>query len=370
MKELWNEISYWLSSCKTKNVLEKEYENTIAQCLGLLGWKKYSGEIITQYPIQVGHETKLADIVISLNGVEQFVIEVKRPGHTIQPEDERQLVSYMRLAKHPVQFGLYIGDEIRLYYDEGNTFPEVIFCMDITSNSREGESFVELFRRNTFDCIKLKSYCEKILINRTKEQALDTMLSTFCSEYGETVLKNLLNEHLTQNGFDKYLVDKKLEDINISISPKFKFTNEDNIPTSNRSKQSNSEISSSGSKIHRSYLLNGIICRKPAELAFFIVKKYIEENPTLTFEEVRIKLNKYARIISEKEYSIKKDQSADRDFERRWLYKPDAKLLSSDKVVFMVQTGWNYWGYNDSRPANICNLIEFARSQGYDVQEL
>ncbi len=111
MRDLWNELSYWLSSCKTKNALEKEYENTIVQCLGFLGWKKYIGEITTQYPIQVGHETKLADIVVSLNGVEQFVIEVKRPGHTIQPEDERQLVSYMRFAKHPVKFGLYIGDE-------------------------------------------------------------------------------------------------------------------------------------------------------------------------------------------------------------------------------------------------------------------
>ena len=45
MKELWNEITYWLSSCKDRNVLEKEYENTIVQCLGLLGWKKYIGEI-------------------------------------------------------------------------------------------------------------------------------------------------------------------------------------------------------------------------------------------------------------------------------------------------------------------------------------
>lgn len=371
MRDLWNELSYWLSSCKTKNALEKEYENTIAQCLGFLGWKKYIGEITTQYPIQVGHETKLADIVVSLNGVEQFVIEVKRPGHTIQPEDERQLVSYMRLAKHPVKFGLYIGDEIRLYYDDGNTFPEVIFCVDITSNNSDGERFVELFHRNTFDCIKLKDYCEKILNKRIREKALDTVLSTFCSEYGETVLKELLTEHLMQKGFAKCLVDEKIENIKISISPKnIKYTNEDKTPTCDRSKSSDSEISINGSKKHRSYSLNGIICRKPAELAFFIVKKYIADNPTLTFEEVRSKLNKYVIILSEKEFSIKKDQSADKDFERRWLYKPDAKLQSSDKVVFMVQTGWNYWGYNDSRPANICNLIDFAQKQGYDVQEL
>ena len=82
MKDLWNEICFDLSECSRRNVLEKDYENAIVQCLAILGWKKYLGEITTQYPIQVGHETKLADIVVSSEGIEQFVIEVKRPGHS------------------------------------------------------------------------------------------------------------------------------------------------------------------------------------------------------------------------------------------------------------------------------------------------
>ena len=55
-----------------------------------------------------------ADIVILQDGIESFVIEVKRPNHVIQEEDEKQLFSYMRLMKHRVAFGLYIGDKIRL----------------------------------------------------------------------------------------------------------------------------------------------------------------------------------------------------------------------------------------------------------------
>jgi len=102
MKDLWNEICFDLSECKRRNVLEKDYENAIVQCLAILGWKKYLGEITTQYPVKVGHETKLADIVVSSEGIERFVIEVKRPSHVICQEDERQMFSYMRLLKNQV----------------------------------------------------------------------------------------------------------------------------------------------------------------------------------------------------------------------------------------------------------------------------
>lgn len=80
--------------------------------------EKYRGEIVTQYPVQAGHENKYADIVVQQNSIEQFVIEIKRPNHILQEEDERQLFSYMRLLKHQVIFGLYVGDKIRLYYDD------------------------------------------------------------------------------------------------------------------------------------------------------------------------------------------------------------------------------------------------------------
>lgn len=64
MNEIWNEICFELRTCIQNNVLEKEYENAVCNCMVLLGWKKYRGEIITQYPVQAGHENKYADIVI------------------------------------------------------------------------------------------------------------------------------------------------------------------------------------------------------------------------------------------------------------------------------------------------------------------
>ena len=162
MKDLWNEICFDLSECKRRNVLEKDYENAIVQCLAILGWKKYLGEMTTQYPIQVGHETKLADIVVSSGGTEQFVIEVKRPGHTICPEDERQMFSYMRLLKHQVMFGLYIGDDIRLYYDDrsSQSFPEPLFIVNISIN----------WQKHLISCVRVELLCIVMFLNHSHEQ--------------------------------------------------------------------------------------------------------------------------------------------------------------------------------------------------------
>ena len=187
MKDLWNEICFDLSECKRRNVLEKDYENAIVQCLAILGWKKYLGEITTQYPVQVGHETKLADIVVSSEGIEQFVIEVKRPGHTICQEDERQMFSYMRLLKHQVMFGLYIGDDIRLYYDDrsSQSFPEPLFIVDISKDNPDGLQFVELFAKESFDIEKLQEFCRQKKEDLNKEQRIREEVEMLLSGNGE-----------------------------------------------------------------------------------------------------------------------------------------------------------------------------------------
>lgn len=161
MKDIWYEICFELKSCIQNNVLEKDYEQIIVNCMMLLGWKKFKGEVVTQYAIQVGHEKKYADIVILQDGIESFVIEVKRPNHVIQEEDEKQLFSYMRLMKHRVAFGLYIGDKIRLYYDDiaSESLPEEVFSVDIFGDNPDGLSFVELFRKDLFDIQKLSNFC-------------------------------------------------------------------------------------------------------------------------------------------------------------------------------------------------------------------
>lgn len=373
MRETWNEITYWLKTCKERCALEKEYENTIVQCLGYLGWKKSIGEISTQYAVQVGHETKLADIVVSSGSIENFVIEVKRPGHIVRHEDERQLVSYMRLVKHPVSFGLYIGDDIRLYYDNGSSFPELIFALEINACDERGERFVELFSRNSFSSQRLKQYCEDVLSVRKRKEKLNRELDDLCSEQGEVILKELFVNYLIEKGYDKNLVESGSENILISAkrkAPKTECVNSGECLIYESKVSSSGEGSNIQSHVHRSYKFNEIICAKPAELAFLIVKQYVEDNPTLTFDDIREIFMKKARLLTREEYERKKRISVDPNFDKRWFHRSEAVILSSDNVEFMVQTGWNYYGYADNRPSNICVLIDFARRQGYTIDEL
>ena len=298
MKELWNEITYWLSSCKDRNVLEIEYENTIVQCLGLLGWKKYIGEITTQYAVQVGHETKLADIVVSLDNVEQFVIEVKRPGHVIQPEDERQLVSYMRLLKHPVPFGLYIGDKIRLYFDNGTSFPEMIFCLDVSNDNIAGETFVNLFGRNTFKKSILIDYCTNIIDKRNRVKQLNNEFDLFISDSSNRIKKLIIN-YFTEKGHQHDDICEVIEEYEISLRHKTRpiITPEedDNGARLQRSDKGMRKGAYHPKTINK-FSLNGSEALGCSRLALAITRQFIKDNPLLTISEIRKVLPPWARV--------------------------------------------------------------------------
>ena len=376
MKDLWNEICFDLSECKRRNVLEKDYENAIVQCLAILGWKKYLGEIATQYPIQVGHETKLADIVVSSGGTEQFVIEVKRPGHTICPEDERQMFSYMRLLKHQVMFGLYIGDDIRLYYDDrsSQSFPEPLFIVNISKDNPDGVRFVELFAKESFDIEKLQEFCRQKKEDLNKEQRIREEVEMLLSGNGEELFRRLYCEDCISRGLEKDFADRVLEKIVLTIrSRKVSIIKEASHPTLPRiveQDQNTYSKNSSATKKHWHYTFNGKSCPNAGKLAFEIVKKYTEDHPGLTYNDIVKTLPQCIRYITKESFFIKKEMSTDSDFTRRWSVKFAPMLISSDDIEFAIHTGWNYWGYGDQRPYNICEMIEFARKQGYTVTEL
>ena len=220
MKDLWNEICFDLSECKRRNVLEKDYENAIVQCLAILGWKKYLGEITTQYPIQVGHEKKRADIVVSSNGIAQFVIEVKKPNHTIYSEAERQISSYVLQLK--CMFGLYIGDDIRLYYNDmsSHSRPEPLFVVDITKDNPDGVRFVELFAKESFDIENLQEFCRQKKEDLNKEQRIREEVEMLLSGNGEELFRRLYCEDCISRGLEGEFAKRVLEKISVNFLSK------------------------------------------------------------------------------------------------------------------------------------------------------
>ena len=375
MKDLWNEICLELSDCKRRNVQEKEYENTIVRCLVFLGWKKSLSEITTQYPVQVGHETKLADIVVSSEGIEQFVIEVKRPSHVICQEDERQMFSYMRLLKNQVWFGLYIGDDIRLYYDDrsSQSFPEPLFIVDIVKDNPDGVRFVELFAKESFDIEKLQEFCRQKKDELDKEQKIKEEIEMLLSGNGEELFKRLYCEYCISKGLEEDFAKRVLEKISVNFLSKDHQTSthylsdlHKNSPVDNVWEDRIRNKTAFQSKHLKRYSLNKSNPLGCGRLALAIVRQYVKENPHLTYKEIQQRLPSCAAIGTWKEIEQESATRHDPRFMSRWFTRHEELMTSADKQVFALTT---QWGANGPSP-NILPMIDFARKQGYVVEEL
>ena len=378
MKDLWNEISYYLSKCKERNSLEKDYENTIVHCLTLLGWKQSLGDINTQCPVQVGHETKLADIVVSSEGVEQFVIEVKRPEHIISSKDEQQLFSYMRVRKF--QFGLYIGEEIRLYYDDSPSaeITEPAFIVDITKDNSDGEQFVELFSKRSFCVENLKEFCirkkEEALKASMKEQAINEEINKILNDTEGLLFKKLYREYCIAKGMDDDFAEKVLEKISFEVSPYNVNAECSSVLSEFNTEQVRKERSDKGirrasyqPKAARKFTFNGSQTLGCSRLALAIVKQFIKDNPNCTYLEIQRALPAWAKLRTIDEIKYEKSLKNDEFYERRWFTDTEDMMISSDGKVFALTTQWSAKGMY---PSDIQPMIDFARRQGYDVKEL
>lgn len=328
MKDIWYEICFELKSCIQNNVLEKDYEQIIVNCMMLLGWKKFKGEVVTQYAIQVGHEKKYADIVILQDGIERFVIEVKRPNHIIQKEDEKQLFSYMRLMKHRVAFGLYIGDKIRLYYDDiaSESLPEEVFSVDILGDNPDGLSFVELFRKDLFDIQKLSNFCVEQKKRIKEFGLLQNEICKILADKDGLMFKELLRKKYLEEGHSVTWSDEVLKYISASV------------------KRSH--------KDKTKYCIEGGVFLPKNRFVLEVVRRYVNSNPKTYNEYVEIfnvlRLDSLGVIEPLATANVS-----------RYFMREDERLKSIDGITFVVCTQWSIF--------NITPIIEFANLQGYHV---
>lgn len=290
MNDIWNEICFELRACIQNNVLEKEYENAVCNCLVLLGWKKFKGEIVTQYPIQAGHENKYADIVVLQDNVEQFVIEIKRPSHILQENDERQLFSYMRLLKHQVIFGLYVGDKIRLYYDDTTSqqLPEQVFSVDIEENNADGIKFIELFSKESFNVESLTDFCkEQRKVFQERKQIQDEVCRILSDTTGQ-LFKNALKEKYLGEGRSNDWVDSVFDQIVLTVSSRIKERKKTEINTVLT--YGNNQSVAKNNKDYTHYSILGGSSLAKNRFVLEVVRKFVNEHPGT--------YNEYAKIFN------------------------------------------------------------------------
>lgn len=353
MNDTWNEIYFELNTCIKKNVQEKEYENAVVNCMTLLGWKKYKGEIETQYAIQTGHEKKYADIVIIKDGIEQFVIEIKRPTHTLQEEDEKQLFSYMRLLNHRVSFGLYIGDKIRIYYDDTDTqkFPEPVFSMKITENNPDGVKFVDLFSKDKFNTQTLADFCKKQKDLIIEKRQIQEEVHKLLADKGG-IFKELLKMKYIEEGHSEGWAESVISQVYLSV-----------LPVADKSVQNSTSIKKADlfpkaikqhDKTRYGILGSGPMSKRKFVLE--VVRNFVKNNPPMTYEEYS---NIFNKLRPDSQGVIRPLETLSGKRLIRYFSEDEYHLKSSDGITFVV---CNQWG-----DFNIGPIIEFADSQGFDV---
>lgn len=357
MNDIWNEICFELRACIQNNVLEKEYENAVCNCLVLLGWKKFKGEIVTQYPIQAGHENKYADIVVLQDNVEQFVIEIKRPSHILQENDERQLFSYMRLLKHQVIFGLYVGDKIRLYYDDTTSqqLPEQVFSVDIEENNADGIKFIELFSKDSFNVESLTDFCkEQRKVFQERKQIQDEVCRILSDTTGQ-LFKNALKEKYLGEGRSNDWVDSVFDQIVLTVSSRIKERKKTEINTVLT--YGNNQSVAKNNKDYTHYSILGGSSLAKNRFVLEVVRKFVNEHPGT--------YNEYAKIFnalkSDAQGVVKEYNSLLENQIRNYFTSEKDCLVSIDGVKFVV---CKQWTIDMMRP-----IIQFANSQGYNVVE-
>lgn len=355
MNEIWNEICFELKACIQNNVLEKEYENAVCNCLQYLGWKKFKGEIATQYPVQAGHENKYADIVVLQDNVEQFVIEIKRPNHLLQEYDEKQLFSYMRLLKHQVVWGLYIGDNIRLYYDDitSQQLPEHVFSIEIEENNPDGIKFVELFSKELFNAQTLTDFCKRQKEIFQEHKLIQLEIDRLLSDVNGLLFKDALKKKYLEEGHDEEWADSVLNQITLTVSPLAKIEKEaiqSVVPAYE-------PIQSTSTRDKTKYSILGRDLLPKNRFVLNVVGQYVNENPKTYSEYARI----FNTLRPDSLGVIRKYDSLPINQHRNYFMKEDECLNSQDGIKFVVCNQWSI--------SNISPIVQFANLQGYNVVE-
>ena len=160
MNEKWNEFVYELIDALRRNVEEDEYHLLIENQLKGLGWVKYKGEICHKPNVPIGNSKYIQpDILIKCNDEDLFVIEVKRPVHTLIERERQQLESYMRQLK--LKVGVYIGEHIEVFYDHPDSRDAVsVLTVPLEMDNKRGARFVDLFAKENFSKAAITDFCE------------------------------------------------------------------------------------------------------------------------------------------------------------------------------------------------------------------
>lgn len=213
-RETWKEICFILSG--HVNVSESVYEQRVIMALEKMGWSQFQGEIQQQPSLPVGSDSTIRpDIVIYRPKDKALVaVEVKRPSE--KTTGFEQLKSYMRQTKS--DFGLLVGEEIRVYYDgmdNPHSEPLQLEKVSFEPESSAGQRFVEIFTKSNFLDGNYRSYLERKISRFNQKQEIDKLRKNICSDAAKKRVLEFLASEFAESGQD--IVSEAMRDLKLEL---------------------------------------------------------------------------------------------------------------------------------------------------------
>ena len=355
MKENWLEIYDILSYCISNGVMESTYQREIENCFKMLGWRKTNSTLQSQITIPIGSNNFIRpDIVLQKeneNGtcVPLIAVEIKRPDNIKSERQELQLFSYMRQLR--LNFGLYIGEKIQLFYDAQDNKenpianPVPVLTVNIKDTDNNGEIFCELFTYSGCSADRIESYCKDSLKRKQEYYRLKERISDFVLD-AEVNIKELIKNMLLTEGFEEDRIDKELAKIDIHVNSR---TVESKIqqPVRRQVATATNQIAdSNGSQTRdttRFSFDGGIHYYNKRKFVLEIIKHYINTHPGITFEELEKvfypEIYNRSRGVVKRLTDVQRMISQSEDVKKRYFLDSDIITLS-DGTQIAVNNQW------------------------------
>ncbi len=340
MNDNWLEIVETLQPYIKGNSSETKYQQEIENCLKFLGWRSSNKTMQSQVTIPIGNKNSIRpDIVLYKSESPVLPIEIKRPGNTCNEKQENQLMSYMRQLK--LNVGLYIGENIQLYYDnpDDHDNPIKVLVADLKNNDINGAVLCDLLNYEHFDIYKLEDFCKERYNQIIARNNLQQRLSEFFSS--DNAVKNvmlLIKDKFVKEGYDRVVLDEEFCKLSLDINwnKEVGKLNKESIP------DSGNDITSK----FKFFSFDGTNFYCKRRFVLELIKKYIKDNPNITFIDLErqfpSQLHTPSLGVVKTWESVRERIAAHSDLKNRYFLKDILVLSDGTKVVVNNQWGTHF----------------------------
>ncbi len=365
----WNDIYQDFLNNKNMKCSEREFQNCIFSVFRY--YLRWQNSIVAEECIPIGAANTIRpDFVLYKDDVPQVVIESKEPNHIQTDRNKEQLFSYMRQKK--VDFGLYIGEVIQLYYDEPTDaeMPQLMFTLQYNKENQYGSVFVDLFNFVDFDKNRLADYCTNRIKEIQKEKQLEIDIQQLTSDEGAKLCEALLKSHYISKGYSEADVEMLMDDIEITLKWRRQTIQQPPLINIASSMPVLGINESKSNKKEQKFSIKAKGIFSKGECAFELVKQYIDDHPS-TYNTIVSVFNghlPYKRrpkkyVLSKEEVENWKKTSTDKNKDIRWREK--SPLVSSDGITFYVTTQ-----VGDNCPIDFKDIVSLSEKLGYKIEPI